>query len=82
MTVRGLVMACGVAVTAAIACFAVISVVSGYGLGWVTQVSASAPIVSWMSLPTAAAMLTRVATGRAHGATTLDHEMEAFRRTG
>lgn len=74
--------ACGVAVLGAGAAFTAVSLISGYGVGWVKQVSASAPVVNWMSLPSAAAMVFKIASGSVRGATKLDPTMEHFRSAG
>jgi alpha-1,6-mannosyltransferase len=74
--------ATGVAAISALASFAVVSAISGHGLGWVKQVSSAAPVVSWMSFPTAAAMLVKLAHGTSDGAMTLDPAMERWRTSG
>lgn len=77
-----LAAAAAVAVVCAGAAFAAVSLVSGYGVGWVKQVNASAPVVSWMSLPSAAAMVFKIVSGSVRGATKLDPTMEHFRSVG
>ena len=43
--------------------FAAVSVVTGFGLGWVHQVGSSARLVNWLSLPTDVAIFADVVTG-------------------
>ncbi|MCW2526980.1 MAG: mptA [Pseudonocardiales bacterium] len=62
--------------------FAVITWASGLGLGWVKQVNSSTTVVSWMSLPTCAAMLWDLATLRLHRALKFDSEMVHIRTVG
>ena len=66
----------------AVATFAAVSLVTGFGLGWIRQVGASAKTVNWLSIPTDAAILADVVTGHAHGASHLDHPMQTWRTAG
>ena len=68
-------------ITAAIT-FAVVSLVTGFGLGWINQVGASAKTVNWLSLPTDAAILADAVTGHLHGSSHLDHPMQTWRAAG
>jgi hypothetical protein len=65
-----------------ISVFTAITLISGLGLGWVKQVNSSASVVSWMSLPTFAAILWDLVTGRLHRILKLDAEMTHFRTAG
>lgn len=79
---RQIAAACVVAAGSAVVCFAVLTMVSGVGLGWVHQTGADISTVSWLSLPTAAAMLLKLAAGHTHGVITLDARMRAMRTAG
>ncbi len=79
---RGVVCACVVAAAVAIASFAAITAVSGIGTGWIKQVNNSAPIVTWLSLPTSAAILWQLAHGVTHGSMHLGPVMRNFRTGG
>ena len=70
-----------VLVTAAVT-FAAVTLVTGFGLGWLDQVGASAKTVNWLSLPTDAAILSDLITGHVHGAGRLDHPMQTWRAAG
>lgn len=61
------------------ATFAVVSAVTGFGLGWVHQVGSSARLVNWLSLPTDAAILSDAITGHVRGASRLDEPMQTWR---
>ena len=76
-----LVATAQVIATAAVT-FAAVSLITGFGLGWVHQVGASAKTVNWLSIPTDAAILADVVTGHAHGASRLDHPMQTWRSAG
>lgn len=62
--------------------FTVITLISGLGLGWVKQVNSSASVVSWMSLPTFAAIIWDLITGHLHNILKLDAQMSDFRTAG
>jgi alpha-1,6-mannosyltransferase len=62
--------------------FAVVSVVTGFGLGWVHQVGSSAPLVNWLSLPTDTAIFADIVTGHVEGASHLDDPMRHWRTAG
>ena len=79
---RAAVRATAQVVVTAAATFAVVSLITGFGLGWIHQVGASAKTVNWLSLPTDAAILADVVTGHAHGASHLDHPMQTWRAAG
>jgi alpha-1,6-mannosyltransferase len=66
----------------ALATFAAVSVVTGYGLGWVHQVGSSARLVNWLSIPTDAAIVSDVVTGHLRGASHLDDPMRTWRTAG
>ena len=68
-------------VTAVLA-FGAVTTITGYGLGWIHQVGASARTVNWLSLPTDAAILADAVTGHARGASRLDHPMQTWRTAG
>jgi alpha-1,6-mannosyltransferase len=80
-SVRQLLAAGAIALGAALATLAAISASSGLGLGWTTQVNADAQWVSWLSLPSAAAMLGKAVTGSTHPRE-LDDTLRACRTVG
>lgn len=82
MTARRVLVAGAVALSGALVAFAVITAVSGLGLGWTRQASTDVTVVSWLSLPTALAMLSKVVTGTLDGATAVDGTMRAIRAVG
>jgi len=71
-----------VAAASAVATFAVITLICGHGFGWLDQVGPKSPVVNWMSLPTAAAMLAKLARGATVSALTVDHTMQDWRTAG
>jgi alpha-1,6-mannosyltransferase len=79
---RGIALACLVTAVVAAVVFAAITAASGVGFGWVKQVNNAAPIVTWVSIPTALAMLWKLAHGTVHGSTRLDAHMREFRSGG
>jgi alpha-1,6-mannosyltransferase len=81
-TPRGIALACVVTAAVAVATFAIITALSGLGLGWVKQVNNAAPIITWMSIPTSLAMVWKLVHGTVHGATRLDARMREFRSAG
>ncbi len=80
--VRKALAATALVVGTAILTFGVITAASGLGLGWMRQVNASSSVVSWMSLPSLAAILTDLFSGRDHHALKLDPQMTQFRTVG
>ena len=70
------------AVLGGLVTFAVFSVGTGFGLGWVHQVGSSARLVNWLSLPTVAAIASDAATGHLRGAGHLDDPMRHWRTAG
>lgn len=70
------------AVLTGLATFAGVSVVTGFGLGWLDQVGSSAQLVNWLSLPTDAAIAADVLTGHLGGASHLDDPMRHWRTVG
>lgn len=64
-TPRRIITACAAALAGAAATVAVITAATGLGLGWTKQVNSDAQWVSWLSLPSAAAMLGKALTGSA-----------------
>ena len=78
----GVLRACLVVIGTAAATFTVITLLSGYDLGWLHQVNSRAPVVNWLSLPTAVALLVALAAHGRTGATHLDATMEHIRTGG
>ena len=64
-----------------VATFAAITAASGLGFGWIRQVNSSASVVSWMSLPSFAAIIWDLTTGHARPLK-LDTQMTDFRTVG
>jgi alpha-1,6-mannosyltransferase len=62
--------------------FAAVSLVTGFGLGWVHQVGSSAQLVNWLSLPTDVAIFSDIVTGHVDGASHLDDPMRHWRTAG
>jgi alpha-1,6-mannosyltransferase len=56
-------VAAGASVLIFIAVFAVLSVVAGVGLGWLTALAGSVKIINWLSIPTATANLVHAVGG-------------------
>jgi alpha-1,6-mannosyltransferase len=56
-------VAAGASVLIFIAVFAVLSVVAGVGLGWLTALAGSVKIINWLSIPTATANLLHAVAG-------------------
>jgi len=70
------------AVAVVVVTFGALTAISGVGAGWVKQVNSSAPVVTWMSAPTAAAILWKLTHGTVRGSTRLDSTMRGFRSAG
>jgi alpha-1,6-mannosyltransferase len=81
-TPRGVVMVCAISATVVVTVFTAVTAVSGLGTGWIKQVNNSAPIITWMSIPTSAAMLWKLVNGTVHGSTRVDSAMRGFRTAG
>lgn len=79
---RGARSATAVVAFVSIGVFSMITAISGLGLGWVKQVNSSAPVVSWMSLPSLAAIVWDVLQGDIRTAIKLDAPMREFRSAG
>jgi alpha-1,6-mannosyltransferase len=79
---RTVLIASATVLLGAAATLALSSVATGLGLGWTNQAATGVAVVSWLSAPTALSMLVALATGGAHGSTTLDSSMRAFRLAG
>jgi alpha-1,6-mannosyltransferase len=78
----GAVLVAGaIALVGAVVPFALISALSGLGLGWTHQLSVDSPAVSWTSLSTAVAMVGKALWGAGHPAA-VDATMQAVRRVG
>ena len=82
VTLRQIVTACLSAAAGAALAFAGLSAACGLGTGWVGAVGPDAKWVSWLSLPTGAAMLAKLATGSTGGLRVLDGTIKAFRTAG
>jgi hypothetical protein len=59
-----------------------VTVVSGLGWDWVHEISSDVSVINWLSLPTAAAIVLKLATGHLSGATALDGTMRTIRSVG
>ena len=85
-SLRRIALACLTTAVAAAATVIALSAACGLGYGWTGQVGADSPWVSWLSLPTGAAMLVtqiaNLATGATHGLRVLDGTVRAFRTAG
>jgi hypothetical protein len=80
-TPRRIVTACAAAIAGSAVAVAVITAVTGLGFGWTKQVNSDAQWVSWLSLPSAAAMIGKAATGSGP-IRELDDTMRACRTIG
>jgi alpha-1,6-mannosyltransferase len=82
-TPRRVLTACGVALVGSAISVGVITAASGLGTGWTHQVNSDAQWVSWLSLPSAAAMIGRlIASGSTAHLGELDHAMRVSRNVG
>ncbi|MBV9592762.1 MAG: polyprenol phosphomannose-dependent alpha 1,6 mannosyltransferase MptB [Actinobacteria bacterium] len=79
---RRCVSATTVAIVTGAVIFALITLASGLGLGWVKQINSAAPIVNWMSVPSLLAILARAVIGHPHGASRVNPTMRGFRTAG
>ncbi len=70
-----------VGLTAA-ATFSAITLASGLGFGWIGQANSGSSVVTWMSLPSSAAIVEDLLVGHVHGALKLDATMIEFRTVG
>jgi alpha-1,6-mannosyltransferase len=77
-----LLVAGAIALASASATFAIVTVASGFGVGWIHQVNSETSTVNWMSIPTTIAMLVKLASGTRHGIVTVDAPMEHLRQAG
>lgn len=81
LRLRDWVRACaGVALIAGTV-FLVVSMVAGVGIGWIRQLTASTSVITFLSLPTMAAVGVRMISGAAHPST-VDHTVRDFRQVG
>jgi alpha-1,6-mannosyltransferase len=78
---RAWVAGSAIALASAASVFAVVTALSGVGMGWIRQVNSSIPVVNWLSLPTSSAMLWRWVNGVGINSR-LDGTVEAFRTAG
>jgi alpha-1,6-mannosyltransferase len=79
---RAMASVTAVVAAGSVGVFAAITAVSGLGLGWVKQINSAAPVVSWMSLPSLAAIFWDLLQGHVHRAIKLDPSMQHFRTAG
>lgn len=80
-TLRRIGTACGIAVAGSVAAVGAITAATGLGLGWTKQVNSDAQWVSWLSLPSAAAMIGKAVTGSG-AVRVLDDTMRTSRTVG
>ena len=80
-SIRGVVLAAAVAACSALVSFGTFTLLARHGLGWAGETNSAAQ-ANWLSLPSSAAMLVRLATGHSHGATTVDDAMRHWRAGG
>ncbi|MEO8889540.1 MAG: polyprenol phosphomannose-dependent alpha 1,6 mannosyltransferase MptB [Jatrophihabitantaceae bacterium] len=78
---RRVLSACGAAIGGSAVAVGLITTVSGLGIGWTRQVNSDAQWVSWLSLPSAAAMIGKAVSGSGH-VRELDDAMRASRTVG
>lgn len=81
-TLRQIALGCLTTAAGAGVTVVVLSAACGLGYGWTSQVGAAAQWVSWLSLPTGAGMLAKLATGTTSGLRVLDGTIKAFRTAG
>ena len=81
-TLRPVVTVTAATLLSGVITFAAVSVVTGFGLGWLHQVGSSARLVNWLSLPTDVAIFADVVTGHVDGASHLDDPMRRWRTVG
>ena len=81
-TLRQIATSCVSVATGAAVALAALSAACGLGTGWISAVGPDAKWVSWLSLPTGAAMLVKLATGSPGGLRVLDGTIKAFRTAG
>jgi len=79
---RTIVSSSAVAGAVGLATMTIVSVGSGLGWAWVHEISSDISVVNWLSVPTAIAILLKLATGHVTGATDLDAGMRFIRSLG
>jgi alpha-1,6-mannosyltransferase len=82
LSIRGAVGTTATVLFTAVGLFTMITWLSGLGLGWVKQVNSAASVVSWMSLPSGAAIVWDLLHGELHRSLKLDPQMTYFRTVG
>src|SRR6185312_965038 len=80
--VRTIVSSSAVAGAVGLATMTMVSVGSGLGWAWLHEISSDISVVNWLSVPTAIAILLKLATGHVTGATDLDAGMRFIRSLG
>jgi alpha-1,6-mannosyltransferase len=65
-----------------VATMSLVTILSGLGWDWVHEISSDISVINWLSLPTAAAIVLKLATGHLNGATALDGTMRTIRSVG
>ncbi|MCW2524529.1 MAG: hypothetical protein JWO63_2864 [Frankiales bacterium] len=73
---------CAIAAAAAVPVFALITWMVGYGNGWTKQLSPNIPVINFMSLPTMAAVVYRLATGQPNAGSLVEHTVRLCRSIG
>ncbi len=81
-TLRTVTTVTAATIVSGVVTFAAVSVVTGFGLGWLHQVGSSARLVNWLSLPTDVAIFADIVTGHVDGASHLDDPMRHWRTAG
>jgi len=79
---RTIVSSSSVAGAVGLATMTIVSVGSGLGWAWLHEISSDISVVNWLSVPTAIAILLKLATGHVTGATDLDAGMRFIRSLG
>lgn len=77
--VRETILATVVAGVLGVATMVAITAAAGLGWAWVHEISSDVSVVNWFSVPTAVAILLKLASGHVVGATALDDTMRTFR---
>jgi alpha-1,6-mannosyltransferase len=77
--IRETILASVVAGAFGVATMVVVTAAAGLGWAWVHEISSDVSVVNWFSVPTALAIVVKLASGHVAGATALDATMRTFR---